>query len=51
MLAYVTSFSFGTLIAGESLADAALPRGDGELFAHSADQEVQLVGVRGADVQ
>ena len=45
------TLALGTLIAGEGLADAALAGRNGELAANTADQEVQLVGVGGADVQ
>ena len=46
-----TTLSFGTLITGEGLADSALAGCDRELVAHSAYEEVELVGVCGADVE
>ena len=41
----------GTLIAGESFADAALAGCNGELATNSADQEVELVRIGRADVE
>ena len=49
--AHVTTLDFGTLIAGESFADAALAGCNGELATNSADQEVELVRVGRADVE
>ena len=46
-----TTLYFGTLIAGEGLADGALARCDRKLVAHSAYEEVELVGVCRADVE
>ena len=45
MLANLAIRFVGTLIAGECLTDTALPGRDGELLAHTAHQEVQLVRV------
>ena len=51
MLANFTLWVVGTLIASEGLADTALSGCDGELLAHAAHQEIQLVWVVRAQVK